>query len=97
MSAAHSKKQYFVVFIVLVALTILEVAVAKMLKEQKGVMIALLISMAVTKAGFVAMYYMHLASERRALKLVVGIPLLFPPFYAIVLMAEAVARYAIFR
>ncbi len=45
--------------------------------------------MAVTKAGFVAMYYMHLASERRALKLVVRIPMLFPPLYAVVLMLEA--------
>jgi cytochrome c oxidase subunit 4 len=94
-SAGHhsSKKKYFVVFVALTALTLLEVAVAQVLKEQRGTMIALLVALALVKAGCVALYYMHLADERRGLKLTVGIPMLFPPIYAIVLIVEAIARF----
>lgn len=87
------KKKYLIVFVVLTALTALEVAVAQVLKEQRSTMIGLLIALALVKAGFVALYYMHLADERRGLKLTVGIPMLFPPLYAVVLIIEAIARF----
>ena len=90
-----TRKQYIVIFVILAALTALEVLVAKVLKEQRGVMAGLLVSMAVAKAGFVALYFMHLKHEKRALKLVVGIPMLFPPLYAVVLMLEALFRYTL--
>jgi cytochrome c oxidase subunit 4 len=90
----HSnKKKYFVVFVALTALTVLEVAVAQVLKDQRGTMIAMLIALALVKAGCVALYYMHLADERRGLKLTVGIPMLFPPLYAVILIIEAIARF----
>ncbi|HEX2572008.1 MAG TPA: cytochrome C oxidase subunit IV family protein [Polyangia bacterium] len=93
-SGQHShKKKYLIVFVALTALTALEVAVAQVLKEQRATMIALLISLALVKAGCVALYYMHLADERRGLKLTVGIPMLFPPIYAVVLIIEAIARF----
>lgn len=95
MSEAHSKKTYVVVFVVLAVLTAIEVAVSQILKQQRGTMIFLLVSLAVTKAAFVALYFMHLKHEKRALKLVVGLPMLLPPIYAVVLMAEAVSRYAL--
>jgi hypothetical protein len=40
------------------------------------------------------MFYMHLKSETRSLKLVVGIPLVFPALYAVVLIIESIARSA---
>ena len=90
----HShKKKYLIVFVALTALTVLEVAVAQVLKEQRSTMIGLLIALALVKAGCVALYYMHLADERRGLKLTVGIPMLFPPLYAVVLIIEAIARF----
>ena len=50
--------------------------------------------LALAKALLVALFYMHLKSETRSLKLVIAIPLLFPALYAAVLMAESVARSA---
>ena len=91
---AHAnKKRYLVIFFVLTALTAIEVLVAKVLNGQRGVMIALLIALAVTKAGFVAMFFMHLSTERRGLKMAVGLPMLFPPLAATVLIIEAIARF----
>ena len=92
--AGHSKKKYLYVFVALIALTLLELGVAKWLAESRGVMIALLIGLALAKAASVAMYYMHLADEKRGLKLIVGLPLLFPPLAAAILMLEAIARSA---
>jgi cytochrome c oxidase subunit IV len=46
----------------------------------------------VTKAGAVALIFMHLWDERPTLRRMVGLPLLFPPFYALVLIAEALFR-----
>ncbi|MSP60160.1 MAG: hypothetical protein EXR72_07425 [Myxococcales bacterium] len=88
MSAAHSRKQYLVVAGVLAALTLLEIGVVY-LKISRAVIIALLVGMAVTKALAVAQYYMHLRSETKYLRMILGLPMLFPPFYAIVLMFEA--------
>jgi caa(3)-type oxidase subunit IV len=89
---ASHRKQYLVVFGVLFALTVLEVGVTYT-HIARAAMILALVGLALTKAMFVALYYMHLASERRVLRLVVGVPLLvFPPLYAIVLMAEAAWR-----
>jgi len=92
-SSHGSKKKYFVVFFALTALTLLEVAVAQVLKQQRGVMVTLLVLLALVKAGCVALYYMHLADERRGLKLAVGIPMLFPPLAAAILIIEALARF----
>jgi cytochrome c oxidase subunit 4 len=82
-----------IVFAALALLTAIEVAVAKVLHDSRGTMIALLILLAVTKAGMVAYYYMHLGDEKRGLKLTVGLPLLFPPLAAVVLVIEAMARF----
>ena len=89
---ASHRKQYMVVFAVLFVLTVLEVGVTYA-DVPRSAMVLALVGMALTKAMFVALYYMHLASERRVLRLVVGMPLLvFPPLYAIVLMSEAAWR-----
>ncbi|MFZ5471533.1 MAG: cytochrome C oxidase subunit IV family protein [Myxococcota bacterium] len=90
---AHSRKPYFVVFGVLFVLTVLEVAVANPALgiSRRNVGIALIL-MALTKAGFVGYYYMHLKQEMRALQLTVVLPFLLPALYAFVLIAEAVWR-----
>lgn len=93
MSAGHSKKTYLVMFIVLTVLTGLEVGV-KYLGLPRGVMIGALISLALGKATLVALFFMHLKSETRTLKMVVGLPMCFPALYAVVLIIESIARSA---
>ncbi len=89
----HSKKEYFVIFVVLTVLTAIEVGI-NYVGLSRGMKIAGLISLALAKAVLVAMFYMHLKSETKSLKLVIGIPMLFPALYAVVLIVESIARSA---
>ena len=91
--AGHSKKEYVVIFLVLTVLTAIEVGL-KYVPIARNVMIGGLIALALAKATCVAMFFMHLKSETRSLKLVVGIPMLFPALYAVVLIIESIARSA---
>jgi cytochrome c oxidase subunit 4 len=93
MSGAHSKREYIIIMVVLAVLTAIEVGMTKM-GLAEGVKRGGLIVLALAKATIVALFYMHLKSETRSLKLVVGIPLLFPALYAVVLIVESVARSA---
>src|ERR1019366_9348365 len=85
--AAHAhpshRARYLKVFGALVALTGLELGVVYAGLSRATVIVAL-IGLALVKAGAVAMYFMHLGDERRTLRLMVGLPLLVPPFYACV-------------
>jgi cytochrome c oxidase subunit IV len=91
--AAHGHKpnirEYLVIFAVLAALTVLEVAVAKVPGVAKGLMALALVGLALTKAAIVALYYMHLKQETKVLKMTVAIPMAAPTIYAIVLISEA--------
>jgi cytochrome c oxidase subunit 4 len=93
--AAHQyvshRAKYFKVFGALIVLTGLELGVVYA-GLPKMTLIGLLIGLALAKAGAVALWFMHLADERRVLRLMVGFPLLFPPLYACVLIAEAIFR-----
>ena len=94
--AAHGHKpnikEYMIIFAVLTALTVLEVVIAQIPGISKKLLAVALVGLAVTKAGIVGLYYMHLKSETRVLKLTVALPLAAPTIYAIVLMAEAAWR-----
>lgn len=86
-----SHKQYFVIFFLLFVLTVLEVGCTQIGLAKLTVGL-LLVAMALSKAGMVAFYYMHLGSETRAMKWMVLLPMLMPPIYAAVLMTEAFIR-----
>ena len=94
--AAHGHKpnikEYMIIFAVLTALTVLEVVIAQIPGISKKLLAVALVGLAVTKAGIVGLYYMHLKSETRVLKLTVALPLAAPTIYAVVLMAEAAWR-----
>ncbi len=96
--AAHGHKpnikEYMIIFAVLTALTVLEVVIAQIPGISKKLLAVALVGLAVTKAGIVGLYYMHLKSETRVLKLTVALPLAAPTIYALVLMAEAAWRLA---
>ena len=79
------------VFAVLALFTVAELGI-KYLSLSRPAMIVGLTSLALAKASLVAVYFMHLRSESRALKLVVGVPLLLPALFALGLFLEAAAR-----
>ncbi len=92
---AHaSRKEYFVIFVWLFVLTILEVAVVKFELGKLATATAL-VGLAVTKAVMVALFYMHLKTERKPLKLLVLIPMCIPVVYALILCIEAAVRYQV--
>ena len=92
--AAHPShvKEYLVIFVILAVLTLLEVVLAQIPGISKSLLAVALVGLALTKAGIVALYYMHLKSETKILKLTVALPLAAPTIYALVLMTEAAWR-----
>jgi cytochrome c oxidase subunit 4 len=83
----HAEPNYLGVFWWLLALTILEVAVVYM-PMAKIVIAALLVTLAITKAALVAMYFMHLKFERRTLALVALSPFVLCLFLILMLMPD---------
>jgi cytochrome c oxidase subunit IV len=82
------KKEYFVIFIVLGLLTIIEIWAAELKalsKFQKG---SALTFLAVGKAFIVAYYYMHLKEETKWMKFIAAVPIM-AGVYAVVLCLEA--------
>ncbi len=89
-----SRKQYLGVFVALAVLTVVEVAIVYLTGVSKGVMIAALTALAVTKAGLVGLFFMHLKSETSYLKATVLAPMSMPALFAVLLVAEAMWRSA---
>jgi caa(3)-type oxidase subunit IV len=82
------KKEYLMVLIVLSVLTIAEVGITFTGIDRK-IMGVLLVGMAVTKACFVGLYYMHLKYEKKLLLWVAFTPLPLSAVYAAALMLDA--------
>ena len=83
----HKEPNYMGVFWWLLVLTILEVAVVYM-GLAKMVIAVLLVTMAVTKAALVAMYFMHLKFEKRTLALVALSPFVLCVFLILMLTPD---------
>ena len=81
--------RYMLVFGGLAALTAIEVTAAFM-GFPRSVTIILLIGLAVWKALLVALYFMHLKWEPRALKVVAAAPLLPAVIMVVVILMEYV-------
>lgn len=92
-SAAHvSRKQYWFIWLYLLALTLAEVGVANISSLSKGWVVSALLWLAVVKAALVGLFYMHLVHETNVLKWTVAVPMATPVLYAVVLIAEAAWR-----
>ena len=89
---APNRREYWVIFAVLFVLTVLEVGVAQMPGISHTLMTIALISLALTKAACVGLFYMHLKHETKILKATVALPFAAPAVYALVLIAEAAWR-----
>jgi caa(3)-type oxidase subunit IV len=87
-----NRREYLVIFVVLFVLTVLEVVVAQLPGIGKTALGVALVTLALAKAAFVALFYMHLKHETRILRLSVAIPLAAPALYAFVLIADAAWR-----
>jgi cytochrome c oxidase subunit 4 len=90
-TAGSQRKAYVAIFAVLFVLTLLEVGVAY-LHGHRTAVIAALFSLAVVKAVFVALFFMHLKWETRVLRVIVAVPLALPVLYAVVLISEGIWR-----
>jgi caa(3)-type oxidase subunit IV len=88
-AAAHAdhRRDYFRIFWVLLVLTVLEVGISY-LKIDKRVVSVIMIGLALTKAAFVGLYYMHLKYEKRSLLWLAALPLPTAGFYAVFLMLD---------
>jgi cytochrome c oxidase subunit IV len=87
-----SRRSYLHVFLSLVVLTGAELGLVYVPGIARQGLIAGLVLLAVAKATMVLLFFMHLADERRALKLTVIIPFLLPALFALALMSDAVWR-----
>jgi caa(3)-type oxidase subunit IV len=86
--APDHRRDYFRIFWVLLVLTIVEVAVSYT-KIDKRIMSAVMIALALSKASFVGLYYMHLKYEKRSLMWLAFLPLPLAGFYAVFLLLDA--------
>jgi caa(3)-type oxidase subunit IV len=77
MESVEKKKKpnYYLIWFVLFALTVVEVAIAYLSGLPRTLLIAILLALAFWKATLVAMYYMHLKYERLRLILVATAPI----------------------
>lgn len=90
-SPAAALRAYLPPFLALVALTALELGVIG-LEVDRAARIAALCGLAMAKAATLLLFFMHLRTESRALKLIAATPMVLAPAFAIVLMADAVFR-----
>ena len=89
--AEHSGPNYIAVFIYLSILTAVELGVYAMGLPQVA-KVGLLIALAWAKAVLVAMYFMHLAMERKALSIIAIIPVILVAFLCFMLLPDLTTR-----
>lgn len=90
-AAAHSGPSYIAVFIYLAILTAVELGVYAAGLPQVA-KVGLLVALAWAKAVLVAMYFMHLAMERRALAIIALTPVLLVTFLCFMLLPDLTTR-----
>jgi len=87
----HAEPNYIAIFIYLAVLTGVELLVYAM-GFSTVIKVGLLVALALAKAVLVAMYFMHLSFERRALWIIAGIPLVLVSFCYLMLRPDLSAR-----
>lgn len=94
---SHPEPNYIAVFIYLAVLTGVELLVYAM-NFPTDLKIGLLIALALAKAMLVAMYFMHLAFERKGLWVIAATPMVLVAFCYLMLRPDLSARaWARFR
>jgi cytochrome c oxidase subunit 4 len=88
---SHKEPNYMGVFWWLFALTVIEVGIGYSTFFPRKLYIALLIALAVFKAGLVAAYFMHLKFEKRTLTLIAIFPVVLLVILTIALYPDALS------
>ena len=88
--AEHKHPNYMKIFWILAVLTVIEIGVVFM-PIAKLAIGALLCALAVVKAAYVAMYFMHLKLETRTLGLIAVTPLAIATLLVFVLLPDGFA------
>jgi cytochrome c oxidase subunit IV len=91
MMTEHVEPNYIAIWIYLAILTALELVVAYA-PIPKAAMVGLLIGLAWVKAVLVAMYFMHLAFERRTLAVIALTPIILITFLTFMLVPDLSTR-----
>ena len=86
-TTTHDVPNYMGIFWWLLALTLLELGVIYVPIHRVAI-IALLVVLAVTKAGLVALYFMHLKFERTTLSLIALSPFVLCVFLILMLLPD---------
>jgi cytochrome c oxidase subunit IV len=87
----HEEPNYIAVFIYLAVLTGVELLVYAMGLPQVA-KVGLLVALAFAKAVLVAMYFMHLAIERRVLAIIAITPIILVTFLCFMLLPDLTTR-----
>jgi cytochrome c oxidase subunit IV len=90
-SSAHSAANYLRIFYILLALTIVEVAIVY-LHLPKILLVSLLVALAVWKAALVAMHFMHLKFEKMTLMVIALSPFILCVFLILMLLPDIFPR-----
>jgi caa(3)-type oxidase subunit IV len=89
-----TRREVLVALGALVVATMLEVTLARAAPGLPHAPVVVgLVALALAKAAVIALVFMHLAHETRALRFTVFGPLAAPALYGLVLMADAAWRY----
>jgi cytochrome c oxidase subunit IV len=86
-ASAHSTANYLRIFYILLALTIVEVAIVY-LHLPKTLLVSLLVVLAVWKAALVAMHFMHLKFEKKTLALIALSPFILCVLLILMLLPD---------
>ena len=87
----HAEPNYIAIFVYLAILTAVELFVYAIGLPQVA-KVGLLVALAFAKAVLVAMYFMHLAIERRALAIIAITPILLVTFLCFMLLPDLTTR-----
>ncbi|MCE9671979.1 cytochrome C oxidase subunit IV family protein [Myxococcus stipitatus] len=91
MEAHHGAGRYWLIWGVLLVLTIVTVVTGRMHLPSFGLLLALVI--ATVKGTLVTLYFMHLAEHRGANRLVFGVSILFVVLMLVIPMADLGTRF----
>ena len=92
MSGDTHENNYYTIFFMLAALTAIEVVIPMIISAPVP-KIALLVALAVVKAGLVALYFMHLRFETKTLGIIAILPMIICSFLLFMLMPDASWRW----
>ena len=84
---AHSTSNYIKIFWILLALTVIEVAIVYM-GLPKMLLASLLVIFAIWKAALVAMHFMHLKFEKKTLSIIAIAPFVLCVWLVLMLMPD---------